>query len=132
MSSYATTSVANPDPRGSASVGKLDPDPRQSEKQDPDPLQSEKVERSLRGSFWSIGGSKSEKIVSGRIRIRIKLKGSIRIRIRVKGRIRISIRIKVMQIRNTGYDFSYHFARFRSSPGDHATLFYVSFFPLWM
>jgi hypothetical protein len=44
MSSCATISVADPDPGGSASVGKLDPDLRQSEEQDPDPHQSEKVE----------------------------------------------------------------------------------------
>jgi hypothetical protein len=45
---------------------------------------------SLRGSFWSIGGSK-EKVID-RIRIRNKLKGRIRIRIQVMSWIRIRIK----------------------------------------
>jgi hypothetical protein len=51
-------------------------DPHQSEKQDSDPHQSEKVWKP-RGSFWSIGRFKSGKNVSGRFRIRIKLKGTV-------------------------------------------------------
>ncbi len=77
--------------------GKQDSDPHQSETVDPDPHQSGKVDsdlhesekmKALRGSFWSIGGSKYGK-ASSRIRIRIKLKGRIRIRMTVKRRIRI-------------------------------------------
>ncbi len=63
----------------------------------------------LRGSFWSIGGSKSgEKLKigtgfesgsasnwkAGMIRIRFRAKRRIRIRIKVKSRIRIRIKVK--------------------------------------
>ncbi len=54
---------------------KLDPDPHQSGKMDPDPLQSEKME-ALEGHFGAFEGPNQKKM-SGRIRIRIKLKGKI-------------------------------------------------------
>ncbi len=77
-----------------------DSDRHQNGKLVPDPHQSENVEALvglsgvLEGPIW--------KVMSGRIRIRIKLKGRIRIQTRAKDRIRQDrIRIKVMRIRNT-------------------------------
>ncbi len=76
------SSVTDKDPHGSASFGKLDPDPHQ----------SEKVEV-LEGPFGLLEGpnlGKSEwwdldpHQMKGRIRVRIRVKGRIRIRIIVK------------------------------------------------
>jgi hypothetical protein len=75
-------------------------------KQDPDPHQSEKVE-ALEGHFGALEGPIWGK-VSGRIRIRIKLKGRIRIQVRIRVKGRIGIRIKVKRrnrIRNIGTNF---------------------------
>ncbi len=102
-------------------------DPLYFRKLDPDPHNSEKVE-ALRGSFWSIGGSISGGKVSGRIRIRIrlKLKGRIRIRIRVKGRIRIWIRIKVKSLNQISLKMMrnrYTAERYRMDPNADPILF---------